>query len=397
MFCSPSRADELGELKDLMKSMQGQMNRMQARIEQLEQEKMSKQTTGQTTEVAELKDRVMELERDQSPGKGGILSKINPEISVMGDFVYHATDEDGGEQDNDFNVREVEIAVSANVDTYARGDFFIAIENEDGETEVALEEGYLTLLETPVENLQGKFGKFRPFFGKVNRMHTHALPWTTYPLVVQNFLGEEGFSEAGASLNYLIPNPADIYSEITLEAFNNNDAVLGAGEEGETGYLGHWKNFFDMTDDTSLEIGASHMFGENGEGRGADTRLSGFDLTLNTKLFDQKKTTSHTEALFSKREQAEGDDLDSWGMFTSLEQQLTQRWWAFTRYDFSQMPTSADTEARAYSAGLTFGQSEYAFWRVMFTHTDNNMAEDANEVWLQLDFGIGPHRPHQYR
>ena len=337
------------------------------------------------------------MEQSETTQPASVLSSLNPQVSVIGDFIYKS-DKNGGEGDNQFNMREVEVAFSANVDTYARGDVIVAIENEDGSTEVALEEGYLTLLETPIENLQGKFGKFRPYIGKTNKMHLHQLPWTDYPLVVQNFLGEEGRSEAGVSLNYLIPNPVDIYSEITLEAFNNGSTVFGGSKDGETVYLAHLKNFFDITDETSFEIGNTFAFGENGNGNGAESQITGVDLTISsTELFDNKRTTSYTEALFNTREQASGDDINSWGMFTSLEQQLTNRWWAFGRYDFSQTPTASEVDTHAYSTGLTFAQSEYVFYRAMFTHTDNQTFDDDNTVWLQLDFSIGPHKPHAYR
>ncbi len=99
---------------------------------------------------------------------------------------------------------------------------------------------------------------------------------------------------------------------------------------------------------------------------------------------------------FSQKEQALGDDFDAWGMYSSVEHQFAQRWSAFTRFDFSQRPDSSETQSAGTSVGLKFAQSEYAFWRIQFTHTDNNMSEDVNEVLLQLNFGIGPHRAHQY-
>ncbi|MCA9406663.1 MAG: OmpH family outer membrane protein [Candidatus Omnitrophica bacterium] len=396
LLCPRAYADELTELKTMFQKMQVEMNAMAQRIEQLEQEKQ-RQSAQKQHEIDYLQDRVDQLERaDKGTGKS-LLSTLNPEVSIIGDVVYKTTDEDEGEGDNDFNAREMELAFSANVDTYARGDVVVAIENEDGNTEVALEEGYLTLLETPLDGLQAKVGKFRPFFGKANRMHLHQLPWVDYPLAVQNFLGEEGVSEAGVSLSYLIPNPADIFSELTFEAINNGSTVLGGGEENETVYLGHLKNFFEVTPDTSLELGISHAFGKNDVGDGADTFLTGVDVTLNTRLFDNRRTTSHTEVLLNKREQVTENDVDSWGMFTSLEQQLTDRWWAFGRYDFSQMPTASEVDTHAYSVGLTFAQSEYVFWRAMYTHTDNETSEDVNTVWLQMDFSIGPHKPHAYR
>ena len=392
--CTHAHADELSGLKSMLQNMQVQMNEMTERIEQLEMEKDA-QSTEDKQEIEHLQARVNGLEQSEKQESKNILSTLNPQVSVLGDLIYKS-DENGGEGDNDFNMREVELAFSANVDTWARGDVIVAIENEDG-TEVALEEGYLTLLETPVENLQGKFGKFRPFFGKVNQMHLHQLPWSDYPLTVQNFLGEEGWSEHGVALNYLIPNPADIYSELIIGGFNSGSTVLGGDEENETAYIAHWKNFFDISDETTLELGTSFLTGENGNGDGAETYLTGVDLTLNTELFENRRTTSHTEALFNTHEQATGDDINSWGMFSSLEQQLTNRWWAFGRYDFSQTPTASEVDTHAYSAGLTFAQSEYVFWRAMFTHTDNETTDDDNTVWLQMDFSIGPHKPHSYR
>ena len=83
-------------------------------------------------------------------------------------------------------------------------------------------------------------------------------------------------------------------------------------------------------------------------------------------------------------------------MYSSLEHQLTKRWSAFTRYDLSQLPDDSDSETQAYTAGLTFAQSEYAFWRLQFTHADRIFAENDNTVWLQLNFGLGPHRAHTY-
>jgi len=386
-------ADELSDLKDMFYKMQGQMTKMSKRIEQLEAEKQTQGLNDLET-INQLQMRITGLEKDKD-GKN-ILSTLNPQVSVIGDLIYKS-DENGGEGDNDFNLREVELAFSANVDTWARGDVIVAIENEGGSTEVAIEEGYLTLLETPIDNLQGKFGKFRPSFGKANKMHLHQLPWVDYPLVIQNFFGEEGFSEAGASLSYLIPNPVEIYSELTLEAVNNGSTVFGGEEEGESLYLTHLKNFFEITDKTSLELGGSYAFGDNGNGNGAKTNISGADITLNTVLFDSLRTTSHTEVLFNNHEQAADDDINSWGMFTSLEQQLNDRWWAFGRYDFSQTPTASNVDTHSYSSGLTFAQSEYVFWRAMFTHTVNETAADDNTLWLQLDFSIGPHKPHSYR
>ncbi len=91
--------------------------------------------------------------------------------------------------------------------------------------------------------------------------------------------------------------------------------------------------------------------------------------------------------------------MDSHGLYSSLEYQFTRRWSVFGRYDYSQFPDDNDSHENAYTGGLTFAQSEFAFWRLQLTHTDGEGASargSRNELWLQLDFGIGPHRAHQY-
>jgi hypothetical protein len=48
----------------------------------------------------------------------------------------------------------------------------------------------------------------RASFGKVNTLHTHAMPTVDRPLVTGNLVGgEEGLSDGGLSLSRLFPNP----------------------------------------------------------------------------------------------------------------------------------------------------------------------------------------------
>lgn len=384
--------EDVQVLKQEMQAMQEQFDQMRQKYNgmmQTMQQKIDRLERDQT----DLASRPVSFETAPA---ANARNAFLPDVSFIGDVVYHATNETGGELDNDFSFRELEIVASGNIDTWARGDLYVAIENEDGKTEIALEEGYLTLLETPVDNLQAKFGKFRPAFGKANRMHLHNMPWVDYPKVIQNFFGEEGFSEAGASASYLLPLPGELFSEITVEGFNNTDSlVMGGGETSETAFLGHWKNFVDLSETATIELGGSLMGGENGNESGSRTYVSGADLTWKWEPQTHKKWTAQTEALFSNKERAGESDLNHWGMYASLEHQFAQRWATFGRFDLTETPDSSD-ETQGYSLGLKFIQSEYAFWRLQYTHSDLEAADDAHEVWLQLNFGLGPHRAHVY-
>ena len=97
-----------------------------------------------------------------------------------------------------------------------------------------------------------------------------------------------------------------------------------------------------------------------------------------------------------------GDDengrkqIDTWGMYSSLQYQFAKRWSTFGRYDYSGFPDYSNRHDNAFSTGLTFAQSEYCFWRLQFKRTCRDYDKDINEFWLQCDFGLGPHRKHEY-
>ena len=139
----------------------------------------------------------------------------------------------------------------------------------------------MTLLSLPVENLPAKVGKFKANFGKVNRLHLHSLPWVDYPNMLTNYFGKEGMSQPGVSASYLIPNPWDQYFELTCEAMNNHNDASFAGSAGrDMVYLAHLKNFFDINDESTLELGSSFATGPNDDGHGKNrTNLEGIDLT----------------------------------------------------------------------------------------------------------------------
>src|SRR5687767_7703486 len=112
-------------------------------------------------------------------GTATAASKIfNPDIAVIGNFL-------GAAGTNHVNpspaleMPESEASFQAIVDPYARADFFMAF----GEEGVDLEEGFLTLPTIP-GGLLVKVGKTRAAFGKVNALHSHAIPWTDRPLVI---------------------------------------------------------------------------------------------------------------------------------------------------------------------------------------------------------------------
>jgi hypothetical protein len=397
--------NEIGKLKQDLKLLKSQFEEMRSSYESKISQLESK-VEQLTQHPAAAPDRAVEAAQPSQANLGRYFQNFNPDISVIGDFTYHGTDKKDDEQYNQFKVRQAELAFSASVDPYARADLFLHVEPNGGEWNIGLCEGYMTLLDLPVQDLQGKIGKFKANFGKVNRLHLHALPWVDYPNMLTNYFGEEGMSQPGVSASYLIPNPWDKYMELTLEAMNNHNDVSFAGDQGrDMVYVAHLKNFFDITEGSTLELGGSLATGPNDDGHGKNrTILEGVDLTYKWKPLKEglyRSVVFQNEALFSQKDNV-GDDasgrkqVDSWGAYSSLQYQFAKRWSVFSRYDFSEFPDSSDRQDNALSGGITFAQSEYCFWRAQLKHTDRNYGKDSNEIWLQCNFGLGPHRKHEY-
>lgn len=323
---------------------------------------------------------------------------FNPDISVIGDFLVHLSDDKTDENGDRFFVRELELDFEAAIDPYAKGFVYLSTAEEDGEWKMDIEEAYANFLHLPLDT-QAKLGKFKSTFGKVNNIHRHALPWVEEPNIITNYFGEEGMSEAGVSVSTLIPNPMEKYIELTLEAFDNENELSFAGSEADDlTFLAHLQNFFDISDASTLELGLSYAGGPNDPGGSNITNLEGLDLTYKWRSPKEglyKSFTSQTEFLFSQRE-GEEVDVDSWGMYSSLQYQFAKRWSCGGRYDYSEFPQDNISHEYALSPVITFAQSEFAFWRLQYKHTDRNFGDDADEIWLQLNFGMGPHRAHKY-
>ncbi|MFA5117403.1 MAG: hypothetical protein WC695_00965 [Candidatus Omnitrophota bacterium] len=397
---------EVDDLKEEIKLLKSQFEEMRARykrkIDQLESK--VEQVLPQNTPASGNAAQVVPPSQSRV---GRYFQSFNPDISVIGDLTYHGTDKKDDEQYDQFKMRQAELAFSAPVDPYSRADLFLHVEPEGEEWHVGLCEGYLTLLNLPVEDLQGKIGKFKANFGKINRLHLHSLPWVDYPNVLANYFGEEGMSLPGVSVNYLIPNPWDKYMEFSLEAMNNRNAASFAGNQGRNMvYVSHLKSFFDINDVSTLELGGSLATGPNDDGHGKNrTTLEGIDLTYKWKPLKEglyRSLVFQNEAFFSQKDNVIAEEgsgpkqIDSWGMYSSLQYQFAKRCSVFGRYDLSEFPDYSDRRDNAFSGGFTFAQSEYCFWRLQFKHTDRDYGKDSNEVWLQCNFGLGPHRKHEY-
>jgi len=327
---------------------------------------------------------------------------MNPDISFIADVLGHLTSQGNKAQPgNEFIFREGELGLQSRIDPYAKADAFISVgEEPDGEFTTEVEEAYATFLTLPWE-LQMKMGRFRVDFGKTNPVHLHAIPWVQYPLVIQKFFGDDGLSGDGVSVSRLIPNPWDKYIELEYQLFNpNSESLYARPDEPTMTNLLHLKSFFDLSKSSTLEFGAtgSGAPGTNGEAAYAE----GLDATYKWKPTQEglyKSFLFQNEIMASQKDASEARQ-DAWGAYSATEYQLSERWFAGARYDFTKLPENESLHENAGSGYLTFRQTEFCFWRFGYQYNARNYKEAGsftdNQLWIQLDFAIGAHGAHKY-
>jgi hypothetical protein len=331
----------------------------------------------------------------------GNAKVFNPDMSVIGNFVGVAGKNDNGDQPS-FGLSEVEAAFQAIVDPYARADFFLSASPEGLE----VEEGFITFNTLPA-GLLLKAGKMRAEFGKVNRMHTHVMPWADRPLVTQNLVGgEEGISLPGVSLSRLFPNSA-LFLEATGEAYFGESEVFQSDTTAKSKltYVGRLRGYRDITEGTNIDLGGSYAIGPSQQAAdfftvdAARTELFRFDATFRYRPLRRaiyKRFQARTELVWS-RPRSNGVVGDrSFGYFGSGEYQFARRWFAGARYDRSAQafdPALIDTGGSFY---LTFWPSEFNQVRGQYRRTNYGDGVKANEFLFQLNFSIGAHGAHVF-
>jgi len=330
---------------------------------------------------------VQTVDNQASPGAAKAL---NPDMSVVGTLLSHAGD--NFEERAPFALDEVEVALEAFIDPYAKGRFFIAVTPE----EVDVEEGYAQFVTLPW-GLTAKAGKTKATFGKANTWHTHNRPWADQPLMVTRFLGEEGLADVGVSVSRTIDNPFGAFIEATGEVYSGDvEGTFGRGADNDLLYNAHLKFFRDLTENSNVEVGTSWARGTLPEGEGHN-RLAGVDVTYRWKPLSRALYNSliaRVEAIAAER-----SDFDRalYGYYASLDYQLARRWFAGARIDRADgfQDDSRFTD-RGLSASLTFWPSQFSQLRGQYRRTTLHGGPSFNEFLLQLQFAIGAHGAHSF-
>jgi len=330
---------------------------------------------------------------DSTPLPGMRGKPINlPDVSALGNIVGYTSDDKSDKGKNDLLLNEVETAFQGYVYPDVRADIILAIHKHDEEYESEICEVKINF-----QNLgygfSGEAGKIHIDFGKVNKLHTHHLPFTDRPLVLNKFLGEDELAGQGATLKYLIPI-FPFYSQIQAGFWKIEKPEEGQFFPTDKSYSARWNSSFDLGNKKELEVGFSGLTGR-GPGYVSETKskdsvdLVGADITFKWFPSSYEKWTFQNEWIHLRREIPQGK-LNRDGFYSFINYRANKYWDYGLRFDYSENAFPKISYERAVSAIITKHLTETTYWRFTAKHR-NIDGKNITEGWFQLSFGIGPH------
>lgn len=324
---------------------------------------------------------------------------FNPDISLNSLFLYQNSsrgNDSTSDPKNGFSLDEAEFIFSSDIDVYAKIFGAFGLHKEGSSWKFEPEELYAESLNLPQITIRA--GKMYATLGKYNAYHKHALPFINANLINKELLGDEGFNEVGISAAYLIP--AAWFSEITLQALNPSTTPYSATQANGTALIGKFKNLFDLTDSSTLELSASGATGPNELDK--KTNIFGGDFTFKWRPTQGGKYSAliwSTEYLNATKEDNNSGGTKTSGLTSFIQWQFAERWWLQARNEhYSQKVGSADAEPkRRNSALIAFVPTEFTALRLQYDRTEATTYEVAeNKILLQLNMTIGSHPAHSY-
>jgi hypothetical protein len=423
---SPASAQDAEALRKQLEEMRKQMETISERLHRLETQ--PKPVAAQAPAVqppAAAPPSLLELARPRQPfalyerrGAGQLLFDIGVSADFVGNLTQRNVDKANAgtfaNRENRFFPREVELSLFGQIDPYASGVMRIETGEEEpgAEARVNLADAYLTLLTLPY-GTQLRIGQVRNRFGLLNEHHRDGLPQPDVPNVLLRFLGEEGLVERGVELTWVAPFP--FYLETLFGIFNgDNEAAFGRGKLSEPLLTGRVRTFFDLTDTSAIQFGASVADGQTPD-RQRGT-LVGLDLKYKYRPegWLHPLVTLGGEGLYSVRRVEVLSDDDGHGeqrtrhrsgWYAYGEVQPFRRWAGGVRYDSTQYPVNPGREW-AVEPYVTFWPSEFLRFRLAYKRTDRDKrdgftdnggsARIVDEILFQSTFILGAHPAHPF-
>ena len=415
---TPALDDLAQKMKVLSESIESLKKTVQAQQEEIDSLKKEngalRAQTSSTPAAAPTTAPTPPLPPAEAPATvsaGKVTQSTTPEIGAVVDIVgykSHSKADEGG--NNKLSVRELELIIGHDVDPFTRFDSTISFSDLEN---VDVEEAYITYLGLPCDII-ARVGRLRPRIGKASAVHSDQLDTVDDPLVVQEYLGKEGLFRTGLELSRYLPQ---FWKPLTQEL----TAGIMEGGVGEGGslfgnarrvpsYYAHLKNFWEISDLTNFELGGTYLRGSSTSNSGDAVDALGVDTTWTYFVTPHNKLKLQSELYCQSREEHVIYSPDKniifnynpnpWGFYSLVDYRLSPRFGIGARYDWvepvNNSPFNPRSEDHAYTAYLTFYQSEFARLRLEYQRAELTTGEDDNRFFLQGTFAVGIHK-HQLK
>lgn len=341
---------------------------------------------------------------------------MNPNISLGGDFFIGGSNVDNehlntpgdfGYGNNGIFMREIELGLESALDPFTRGKTFISFT----EGHLSIEEAYVEILNLPL-NMNLRLGIINPEFGPLNRYHDHALPQFDRPRALVSYFGTGNFGGPGVAANFMLPRLlwADASSFEVAAVHGSAPFAFASGSPWLLQGIGHFKNYYDINDDSYFEFSLNSVVGKNPTGinLGENLLTTVNSLALSYKWQPVGRSKYRTfdwknEFFYVTYQRAGGDIAPSRAFYSSIQNKLGARWWISGRVGYTEKLITAGQNQWDYTLALDFWQSEFVFWRLQYQYNARNYWNVVNEnlpsdhsVLLQICWAMGPHRHEAY-
>jgi len=336
-----------------------------------------------------------------------------------------AAGEEGGRATEGLALDEAEIGLSSNVDDKFFANVIASLSEQNGETEVELEEAYIRTIGLPY-GLGVKAGRFLTPVGYLNEHHAHTDDFADRPLPSRLFLNNS-YKDDGLMASWILPT--DMYSEIGVGGFRGGNFPGGSPDGSDIGSaLAYGRIGGDIGDNQSWLLGASALMSKAGSRAGNDDTIlfhGDSDLYVASLRYNwaptgnsQLQDISLQGEYFWRNENGTYDDTNI-GTGPSPFDQNQSGWYAQGVYKFApqwrigarySQASAGDTPAALVGTALDSGghdpwnaalmgdwtNSEFSRVRLQYGYEEPANGQKDNQIILQYIMAIGAHPAHTF-
>ena len=425
--------DLSGEVADLRQMLAALKNDYESRIDELEvrldrAERSARSANRNADDAMEIAEQTA---IDATAGASS-PSTFNPAIGLVLVGRYATVDpgwEDipgfipGGELgpgNSGFSLGESELNMNANVDSRFFGNLTLALADEDGETEVALEEAWIQTTDLP-HGLSLLGGRYFSGVGYLNKFHKHADDFGDRPLPYQAFFGGQYIAD-GLQLRWIAPTSVLLEFGAELNWDSNLSSTGGSGSSpdawtifanvgGDAGVSHSWQLGLSYLSADVVDRGADDIGAPTAEVFNGDSDLAGVDVVWkwapdgNSSVQNLKLQGEYFNRVESGTFAGLAYDGDQDGWYLQGIWQFRQGWRVGFRHDEVDADNGPlfsgtileDPGRSSARESLIVEWSPSEFSRLRMQIIDDRVFDESDrQLLLQYIMSVGAHGAHEF-